>query len=130
MRFLLFLLCLTGAADQAVADSAEKTRFPIAAGVYYPSSAEETKSQVDALLAAARGHFKIGIGKVSQSRHCSARFPVVRIGARCGGGVRGFDENQTFCPAGGDCGVSAARAAFRRAAVICAILGFAVGSAF
>lgn len=58
MRFLLFLLCLTGAADQAVADSAEKTRFPIAAGVYYPSSAEETKSQVDALLAAARGHFK------------------------------------------------------------------------
>lgn len=61
--FVFLLLCLTGFSARAENETAEKLRFPVAAGVYYPAAAEETKSRIDDLLAAARGRFRTGTGK-------------------------------------------------------------------
>lgn len=58
MRFLILLLCFAGFQAQAAVDLSVKTRYPAAAGLYYPRDAEVLKKQIGDLLASAQGHFR------------------------------------------------------------------------
>jgi len=66
MRFLIFLMCLAVFPARAV-DLAEKTRFPAAAGLYYPANPDDMKKQTRDLLAAAQGRFRFDGTKIPKA---------------------------------------------------------------